>query len=460
MEKIATKSPHSLFFPSLITEKTQGGIRGRLSLIFAKVLVVLLCFAPRGWLCVFGCGDLAASGTCIHPVDDDDPIYAATYSVLETLNKSGVEACLIMGSFIGAARHGEMHPFGEKDVDLGAWTTNVTHLRAILQSKVDAGVIKTTGSRSDFGLQLSVVQQTNQYIDIWLYETVGDKVYPRFCIDLEGNAVGLEDARDPVPPTWRCNSMIASLPLLTTEAWFPFQDRKFGGRSVPTPRTTWPLDGEYGPDWDMFCGGQHGTCPCFLYAPFANFAPGRALLRAGERWFLLAVGALYLLSTKKLPASASVTPAAWRTARVVVASGYVAVATAPSVLYVLASSRRRVFESTASSRVSLLFAHAYFPALCLAARDRGELVRRAAAALAADALTTFTHLGAMEEWVWFWGWGLPVLVDVAARAAAAPGGAEEGGSAARVLRGNRLLRAVAFAYWAYLLCLRFRAEYM
>ena len=87
-------------------------------------------------------------------------------------------------------------------------------------------------------------------------------------------------------------------------------------------------------------------------------------------------------------------------------------------------------------------------------------LRRPVAALAAAALTTFTHFGAMEEWVWFWGWGLPVLVDVAARAAASPGDAEDGGSAARVLRGNRLLRAAAFVYWAYLLCLRFRAEYM
>jgi hypothetical protein len=141
-------------------ENAKGGIRGRLTSIYAKALVVLLCLAPRAWLCGLGCAGKPDGGGCVRPVDDADPIYAATYSVLDALERGGVPACLIMGSFLGAARHGEMHPFGEKDVDLGAWTTNVTRLREVLQGEVDAGVIKNTGGRSDFGLQLSVAQPT------------------------------------------------------------------------------------------------------------------------------------------------------------------------------------------------------------------------------------------------------------------------------------------------------------
>ena len=95
-----------------------------------------------------------------------DPAYAQLYRVVTALEAHGIVTSLEHGSMLGAKRHHGVQPFGDRDIDVAVFSTNMTTVDAALRRIGQRWEINEAG----FGYHLPAEGGSKTYIDLWFYE--------------------------------------------------------------------------------------------------------------------------------------------------------------------------------------------------------------------------------------------------------------------------------------------------
>ena len=95
-----------------------------------------------------------------------DPAYAQLYRVVTALEAHGSVTSLEHGSMLGAKRHHGVQPFGDRDIDVAVFSTNMTTVDAALRRIGQRWEINEAG----FGYHLPAEGGSKTYIDLWFYE--------------------------------------------------------------------------------------------------------------------------------------------------------------------------------------------------------------------------------------------------------------------------------------------------
>lgn len=190
------------------------------------------------------CSSPKAHVSCI------DAGYTYLYQVIDALAAVGVTSLLSKGSFLGAARHGGIIPFAEKDLDVAVFSTNEILIESVLngirklhwRTNHDGMKDKSVG----FGYHLDP-PGTKLYIDLWLFERRDGKVR---CVGGSGG-IGC----DAWYTHWIKYNPTGIGPTYEESDWFPPRALYFGRRKLLVPGTTAQLDLLY-PGWKTVCGGK------------------------------------------------------------------------------------------------------------------------------------------------------------------------------------------------------------